>query len=323
MFQNIEIDVKTNDQKFNYKLIWSKYSFIISFVIIFFVAAMINKDFLNQRNIINILMQTSIVGIISLGMTLVILTGGIDLSVGSMAAFIGGCTLMLLNSTQNIIIAIIGGLILGIVIGGINGVAITKGKIAPFIVTLSTMAIFRSLILYIGKGGSISGTVTNYKYISSGNLFGLSYPIYIFIILTTIISFISLKLKFGRHIYAVGSNEKAAKLSAINVDWVKIKVYMLSGFLTAMAAIIESSRLNSISSASTGNGYELDAIAAVIIGGARMSGGRGKILGTFFGILILGILNNMLNLMNISPYLQGMVKGIIIIISVLIQKREN
>ena len=323
MSKNLEIDLNTNNQKFDYKLIWSKYSFIISFVIIFAAASIINKDFLNHRNIINILMQTSIVGIISLGMTLVILTGGIDLSVGSMVAFIGGCTLMILNSTHSTIIAVIGGLLIGTLIGGINGVAITKGKIAPFIVTLSTMAIFRSFILYIGNGGSISGTVNSYKSISSGNLFGLSYPIYIFIALTAIISFISIKLKFGRYIYAVGSNEKAAKLSAINVNWVKVKVYMLSGFLTAMAAIIESSRLNSISSASTGNGYELDAIAAVIIGGARMSGGRGKLIGTFFGILILGILNNMLNLMNVSPYLQGMVKGIIIIISVLIQKRES
>lgn len=301
---------------------WTNYSVIVAFFIIVTIVATINKDFLTKANIINIIRQASIIGIISLGMSLVILTGGIDLSVGSVLALIGGISLITLNKTGSVLIAVLCALLSGATIGLINGLLITKGKITPFIVTLGIMASARSLILYISKGGSISGKVPEYIQIANGEIIGIAYPIFIFIFLTIFVTILSQKTKFGRYVYAIGSNEKAALLSAINIDKIKIIVYMICSTLTALSAVIESSRLNSISSASSGISYELDAIAGVIIGGTRMSGGKGKVIGTFFGILILGVLNNTLNLMNVSPYLQGLVKGLIIITAVLLQKKE-
>ncbi|MDO6355153.1 ABC transporter permease [Caloramator sp. CAR-1] len=307
-------------KKFEYIL--SEYSIIFAFIIIFLFASLANNSFMSMRNLINILRQVSIIGIISLGMTLVIISGGIDLSVGSALAFIGTLCILTLNKTNSILLSILVALLLGALIGLINGFLITKGKIAPFISTLGMMAALRSLSLYINKGGSISGNIYSFTKLSNGEIFGIAYPIIIFIALTIIINLLLQDTAFGRYTISIGSNEKAALLSAINVDKVKIIIYALCSTLVSISSIIESSRLNSISSASSGVSYELDAIAAVIIGGTRMSGGKGKILGTFFGVLILGILNNTLNLMNISPYLQGLVKGVIIIVAVLIQKKE-
>jgi ribose transport system permease protein len=295
---------------------------MIAFLVIFILASLLNSDFLTFTNLINIIRQVSIIGIISLGMTLVMLSGGIDLSVGSVLAFTGAITLLALNASESVLLSLLTAIAVSASIGLINGLLITKGKIASFIATLGMMAAARSLVLYIAQGGSISGKVESYTEIANGDLFGIAYPIYIFLVMTLLIFMIMHKTRFGRYIYAIGSNEKAALLSAISVNKVKIGVYMLCSMLVGVAAVIESSRLNSVSSASSGLSYELDAIAAVIIGGARMSGGRGKVIGTFFGVMILGILNNTMNLMNISPYLQGLVKGLIIIIAVLLQKKD-
>jgi len=302
--------------------LWSEYSVVIAFLIIVVLASLLNNDFLSVSNVTNILRQVSIIGIISLGMTIVMISGGIDLSVGAALAFIGGTGVLTLNATGSISIAIIVAVLTGALIGLINGLLVTKGKIASFIATLGMMASARSLILYISHGGSVSGTVKEYTSIANSELFGISYPVYIFVILTILLFVLMHKTRFGRYVYAIGSNEKAALLSAIRVDRVKTSVYVLCSVLVSFAAIIESSRLNSVSSSSSGLSYELDAIAAVIIGGTRMTGGKGKIIGTFIGVLILGILNNMMNLMNVSPYLQGLVKGLIIIVAVLLQKKD-
>ncbi|HWR43785.1 ABC transporter permease [Sporomusa sp.] len=300
----------------------TEYSIIMAFLVIAVLASLANSEFLTSSNIINILRQVSIIGIISLGMTLIIISGGIDLSVGAVLALVGALALTVLNFTQSITATLVAALMAGAFIGVINGLLITKGKITPFIVTLGVMASTRSLVLYYAKGGSIVSKVNEYTVIASGEIGGISYPVFIFLACAVLMYILSQKTPFGRYVYAIGSNEKAALLSAINVNMVKTGIYMLGGMLTALAAVIESSRLNSMSSASSGINYELDAIAAVIIGGTRMSGGKGTIIGTFFGVLILGILNNTLNLMNISPYLQGMVKGLIIITAVLLQKKE-
>ena len=297
-------------------------SVIIAFIIIVLVATLLKQEFMTRSNIFNILRQVSIIGIISLGMTLIIISGGIDLSVGSALVLIGAMTIAVLNATGNIMIALIMAVIGGAAIGAINGTIITKGKITPFIVTLGIMATCRSLSLYLLNGGGISASITKYRNIANGELFGISNPVYYFVIVTAIVFLFSQKTRLGRYIYAIGSNEKAANLSAINVDRVKIITYMTGGILVSLSSIIETSRLNSVSAASSGINYELDAIAAVIIGGTRMSGGKGSVIGTFFGVLILGILNNMLTLMGVSPFLAGTVKGIIIIISVLIQRKE-
>jgi ribose transport system permease protein len=313
---------QTSTTKSRLSWLWSEYSVIIAFLIIFIAASVLNPRFLDINNQLNILMQVSIIGIVALGMTIVMLSGGIDLSVGSVLVFVGVVSVLALNATGSIFVAIITALVVGSFAGFLNGLMVAKGRIASFIATLGMMAAARSIALYIAEGGSISGEVSGFTAIANSNLWIFDFPVIIFFVMTALVYVLMHKTRFGRYVYALGSNEKAALLSAIRVDRVKIGIYSLVGLLVSVAAIIETSRLNSISSSSSGVQYELDAIAAVIIGGTRMTGGRGKIMGTFFGVLILGILNNMMNLMNVSPHLQGFVKGLIIIIAVVFQKRE-
>lgn len=317
-----EPNPQTSTTKNRLSWLWSDYSVIIAFLIIFIAASILSPRFLDINNQLNILMQVSIIGIVALGMTVVMLSGGIDLSVGSVLVFVGVISVLALNATGSILIAILTALIVGSFAGFLNGLMVAKGKIASFIATLGMMAAARSIALYIAEGGSISGEVAGFTAIANSDLWIFDFPVIIFFVMTALVYILMHKTRFGRYVYALGSNEKAALLSAIRVDRVKIAVYSLAGLLVSVAAIIETSRLNSISSSSSGVQYELDAIAAVIIGGTRMTGGRGKIIGTFFGVLILGILNNMMNLMNVSPHLQGFVKGLIIIIAVVFQKRE-
>ena len=313
---------QTSTTKSRLSWLWSEYSVIIAFLVIFIAASVMNPRFLDINNQLNILMQVSIIGIVALGMTVVMLSGGIDLSVGSVLVFVGVVSVLALNATGSIFVAIVTALVVGSFAGFLNGLMVAKGRIASFIATLGMMAAARSIALYIAEGGSISGEVSGFTAIANSNLWIFDFPVIIFFVMTALVYILMHKTRFGRYVYALGSNEKAALLSAIRVDRVKIGIYSLVGLLVSVAAIIETSRLNSISSSSSGVQYELDAIAAVIIGGTRMTGGRGKIMGTFFGVLILGILNNMMNLMNVSPHLQGFVKGLIIIIAVVFQKRE-
>ncbi|MCP2035648.1 ribose transport system permease protein [Planomicrobium sp. HSC-17F08] len=308
--------------KSRFSWLWSEYSVIIAFVIIFIASAIMNPRFLDMNNQLNILMQVSIIGIIAMGMTVVMLSGGIDLSVGSVLALAGVISVLALNASGSILVGVFTALLVGSFAGFLNGLMVAKGRIASFIATLGMMAGARSIALYIADGGSVSGEVTGFTAIANSDFWIFDVPVLIFIAMTALVFIMMHKTRFGRYVYALGSNEKAALLSAIRVDRIKIGVYTLIGTLVGVAAVIETSRLNSISSSSSGAQYELDAIAAVIIGGTRMTGGRGKIIGTLFGVLILGILNNMMNLMNVSPHLQGFVKGLIIIIAVVFQKRE-
>ncbi|MDB4894557.1 MAG: ribose transporter permease [Firmicutes bacterium] len=301
---------------------WHQYSVLIAFVLICIIASVLNDNFLSGTNVLNIVRQTSIIGIVALGQTVVILSGGFDLSVGSVLALVGAVGLMTLNASLSPALAVLATIGAALVIGAVNGVIVAKGKIAPFIVTLGMMATARSVVLYRTHGGSISGHGLSYTNIANGQWLGISYPIYLLVACTLLIWVLLRKTRFGRYIYAIGSNEKATLLSAVRVDRVKIGAYMLCSALVGVAAVIESSRLNAISSSSSGLSYELDSIAAVVIGGTRLNGGQGSIWGTFLGVLILGILNNMINLMNVSPYLQGLVKGMIIIIAVLLQRKD-
>ncbi|WP_210238508.1 ABC transporter permease [Aquibacillus sediminis] len=322
---NIEINQNqqpTSTSRSKLTWLWSEYSVVVAFVLIFIVAALMNDRFLYLQNQMNILMQVSTIGIIALGMTVVMLSGGIDLSVGSVLAMVGVFSVLSLNATGSIVVGILTALAVGAFAGFINGMLVAKGKIASFIATLGMMAGARSIALYTADGGSIAGDVQGFSSIANTELGIVDLPIIIFIGLTVAIYLLMTKTRFGRYVYALGSNEKAALLSAIRVDRIKVGVYSLCGLLVGVAALIETSRLNSISSSSSGNLYELDAIAAVIIGGTRMTGGKGKVIGTFFGVLLLGVLNNMMNLLNISPHLQGLVKGLIIIVAVFFQKRD-
>lgn len=306
---------------------FEKYGPLFALFVLFVLSSVSSPYFLQTRNILNILRQVSYTGIIGLGMTFVIISGGIDLSVGSMTALIGGIIILVLNyfggDVSAIIIAIIVGIILGVLAGAVNGVIITKGKVAPFIVTLGTMAIYRSFTLYISNAGEFRSSSSLYPELGMGHFLGIPIPVWIFLGLAAIFNLILFNTRYGRYVCAVGSNEKVAAYSAINVDLIKFISYLIVGFTVAVSAVLLSSRLNSISSSNAGINFELDAIAAVIIGGTSMTGGSGTVYGTVIGAIILGIVNNMLNMLGVSPYLQGTVKGLVIIGAVLIQRKKR
>jgi ribose transport system permease protein len=312
-------------KSFNLKKFAGNNSAIITFALIFILSVILKGSmFLSYNNIINILRNNSIIGIIALGMTLVIITGGIDLSVGSQMVIVGIGVLAVTNMTGNILIGILVGVIAGILLGALSGSMIAKFKLPAFIVTLGMMSIFRSVSQYLMNGGGIMidfRVKDSFVAISNTDLFGvLPMPILYWVVISVGVYLFAVKTTTGRYVYAVGSNEKATALSGINVDKVKILIYGLSGFLVALAAIVEGSRLGSMNSASSGVSYEMDAIAAAVVGGTSMSGGKGKIIGTFCGTLTLGIINNMMTLLGVPPFLVGAVKGLIIICAVLLQR---
>ncbi len=312
-------------KRFDLKRFAGNNSAIVTFFLIFIVSVILKGHvFLSYNNIINILRNNSIIGIIALGMTLIIITGGIDLSVGSLMVIVGVAILAVTNATGNILLGLLVGLLAGIALGALTGSMVAKFRLPAFIVTLGMMSIYRSVSQYFLNGG---GIMIDFKIqepfvaISNSYLFGiLPMPILYWILISVGIYLFATKTTTGRHVYAVGSNEKATMLSGINVDRVKIMIYGLGGFLVALAAIVESSRLGSINSASSGSSYEMDAIAAAVVGGTSMSGGKGKIIGTFCGTLTLGIINNMMTLLGVPPFLVGAVKGLIIISAVLLQR---
>jgi ribose transport system permease protein len=311
----------------NKKFDFTKYAPLFALILLFGISAVASPYFLQVRNLLNILRQVSYTGVIGLGMTFVIISGGIDLSVGSAAAFTGGLAVLMLNrfggGVPAIILAILVGLVVGTLTGMFNGLIVTKGKIAPFIVTLGTMSIFRSLTLYMANAGEFRSASAIYPEIGSGSFAGIPIPVWIFFVLAVTCHILLNNTRFGRYVCAVGSNERVAIYSAIKVNLIKFVTYLITGFTVGVTSITLSSRLNSISSTNAGIFYELDAIAAVVIGGTSMSGGSGTIQGTVIGAIILGIINNMLNMLGVSPYLQGTVKGLVIILAVLLQYKQK
>ncbi len=299
------------------------HSYILSFVLLCIVAIAVNPNFLTFNNISLLLLQSTIKGIIAIGMTLVIISGQIDLSLGSMAALVSGLGVVVLNSTGSAIITLVFCLIFGLLLGMINGVLVTKGRMAPFIVTLATMAAFRSVIIQLGQGGPFNisyDIVDTFRMIAAGETFGIPNLVYFFIAVTIIISWMMRTTKIGRYIYAVGSNQRAAQLNGINVDRVKTFVFSMAGLLTGLSSFLLMSRLTSITAANVGMAFETDAIAATAIGGTNMAGGRGRIIGTFLGAIMLQMIEGILVAAKIPPFLNGLVKGVIIIIAVLIQR---
>ena len=300
----------------------SDYSFIFSFLVLVMIAVAVNPNFLTYQNISTILLQASIVGIIGLGMTLIISSGQIDLSVGSIVALVGGMSVLVLNQTQNFFLTLLFCIVFGAFLGTINGLLVTVGRIAPFIVTLATMTAYRSIIVQLGQGGPFnvnSEILPSFRLIASGNFLGVPNLAVIFIIITALMWVLTTKLKFGRYIFAVGSNEHAAQLTGINVKFVKTACFTITGALCGISAFLLTSRLTSIAAANAGTAFELDAIAAVAIGGTVMSGGKGMIIGTFFGALMIQMIEGILIAANVPPFLTGLVKGIVIIVAVLLQ----
>ncbi|KLO22248.1 ribose ABC transporter permease [Marinitoga sp. 1197] len=308
----------------NGKIILKKmkeYPAIVGFIGISIFFSILSDRFLTISNIINVFRQVSIQAVMAFGMTMVIISGGIDLSVGSIFA-LSAVIMASVLKTGSIFLGIITALVIGALMGFVNGFIIAKGRIQPFIVTLATMAIGRSLTLVYTQGMPISGFSSSFRVIGRGDFFGIPYPIIIMLGTFTLIWYISSNTKLGLYTYAIGGNEMAAKLSGVKVVKYKIVIYMISGILSALSAILLTARLNS-AQPTFGTGYELDAIAAVVLGGASLTGGKGSVVGTIFGALIMGIINNGLNLLNVSPFYQQAVKGIVILIAILLEREEK
>ncbi len=286
-------------------------------------------------NWLNILRNNAPVGIIALGMTFVIISGGIDLSVGSTLVAVGAMVMMVVDGSATgllagmgitgvpaYIIAIAVGLVFGALLGWLNGVLIAHGKLPPFIATLGTMQIFRSVTQHLTQHAnpSVPKGFLQIANLKIGSFYIM--PILYWLAIAPVLYVVSKRTTFGRHVFAVGSNIRTARLSGINVNKVKRRIYMLTGMLVAIAAIIQVSRIGSMDYASAGSGYEMDAIAAVIVGGTSMSGGKGSIVGTVLGMLIIGVMNNLLTLFGVPPFLREACKGVIVIVAVLLQKKE-
>lgn len=293
-------------------------------IIFSIILGLISDNFFTLGNMLNLLRQVSVNALIAFGMTFVILTAGIDLSVGSTLALGSALTAGLLTSGMDPILAVFIGLLIGFILGAINGLIITKGKVAPFIATLATMTIYRGATLVYTDGMPITGLSDSFAFemIGKGYLFGIPFPVIIMVVVFIILYFVQRKTVFGRQVYAVGGNEEAAKLSGIKTDRVKLWVYSITGMLAVLAGIIISSRLDSVQP-TAGTSYELDAIAAVVIGGTSLAGGRGRIVGTLVGALIIGVISNGLNLLNVSSFYQQIVKGAIILVAVLFDRSQK
>lgn len=305
----------------------------IALILLCILGYFLNPAFVSEGNITNLLTRSAFIGIIAVGATFVITAGGIDLSVGSMAAVIAGVMIILMNNAVDtfgtgLVTVLMGcgfSIILGLGAGFLNGFLTTRGKIEAFIVTLGTMGIYRSLVTYFADGGTLSLNYDireTYRPVYYESFFGLPIPVWVFI-LVAIVGWILLnRTAFGRYCMAIGSNEAVAKYSAINVDRVKTLTYVIQGLCVSLATIIYVPRLGSASS-STGVLWELEAIAAVIIGGTVLKGGYGRIGGTILGALILTTIGNILNFTDvISNYLNGTMQGLIIIVAVWLQRAE-
>ena len=292
-------------------------------IILIVVGAIISPHFLKTFNLINVIRQIAIAGIIGVGMTFVILTAGIDLSVGSIVGFVAVISASMLRAGVPWFVVIPLGLIAGGFVGSLNGFGVTKGKLQPFIMTLGMLVIARGVTMTYSQGQpiSIGDAAESFSWLGAGSWLGIPVPVW-FLILVAILSGLTLTYTpFGRHVYAVGDNAEAARLSGINVDLVTFGVYVIAGGLSALSALILVSRLTT-GEPLQGTGFELDAIAIVVIGGTSLFGGEGGIRGTLIGAAIVAVLANLLNLTGVSPFSQQIVKGLIIIGAVLLERRK-
>jgi ribose transport system permease protein len=319
-----------------------QYGALVAFVVLFLINAITRKgNFLQVENMRNLFSQNAAVGIIAIGMTLVIIAGGIDLSVGSLTALCGAVVILIVNklaaSSLALPLAMLGAIAVGSFAGLVSGMIIAYGRVAAFIVTLAGLAAFRSIALVLGNGGEIRSTVEGLKDFgfdgvtipfvknSGGGAVLIYWSVIIFLVVALSAGFVLNKTRFGRYIIAVGANDRAADYSAINVQAVRVGVYTILGGLVGLAAMLVGARMNSVGTGTVGLYYELDAIAAVVIGGTSLRGGKGRIWGTVVGVLLLTLISNMITAYQIDTNWQGLVRGIVILVAVLIQRggKEN
>ena len=307
---------------------------LLGLVLLCIVGWMLNPDFATTDNVLNVLTRTAFIGIIAVGMTFVIISGGIDLSVGSMAALIAGAMILLMNGISTSIespylvvtIGIVFALLLGALFGLAHGLLSTKGRIEPFIVTLGTLGIFRAYLTYFANGGAITldNAVSDvYSPVYYGSVLGLPIPIWVFLLMAVAGGVVLNRTRYGRYVQAIGSNEQVARYAAVEVDRIKILTYVVLGICVGVATVLYVPRLGS-ASPTTGLLWELEAIASVIVGGTALKGGEGKIAGTVIGAILLSVISNILNLTSIiSVYLNAAVRGIVIIIVAFLQRSRR
>ncbi|MFO8042566.1 MAG: ribose ABC transporter permease [Alkalispirochaeta sp.] len=299
--------------------ILKNYGMIIAFVLVCVVMWALTPHFLTPNNLLNVVRQSSIIGVMAVGVTFVILSGGIDLSVGSVMAVSGMIAAGTMQNGGGILVGIVVALGVGIAAGLVNGLLVTKGGITPFVVTLGMMSIARGLTLIYSNGYPISGFTETFRFIGGGVILGIPFPVIILFLVVLIGWAVLTQTRLGRYTYAIGGNEETVKLSGINSDFFKTMVYVISGATAAISALILTSRLNS-AGPTAGLTYELTVIAAVVIGGTSLSGGRGTVWGSLIGALLIAVINNGMNLLGISPYFQELVRGVIIILAVYVDR---
>lgn len=300
----------------------SELTTLIALVGLMIVITIINPSFLTTNNLLNLLLQVTANGFIAFGMTFVILTGGIDLSVGSSLALSSALAAGLIGGGLPVPVAIVLAICLGGLFGMLNGLLIAYGKLAPFIVTLATMTIFRGATLVYTNGNPVTKGLSDsflFQFLGQGYIVGIPFPVILMFLVFVILAILLHKTAFGKAVYALGGNEKAAYISGIKLNKVKIIIYTISGMMASLSGLIITSRLSS-AQPTAGASYEMDAIAAAVLGGTSLSGGKGRIWGTLIGALIIGVLNNGLNIIGVSAFWQQVVKGIVILIAVLLDR---
>lgn len=315
-------DIQESSGKRSFSALMSEYGILVVFLILVLILSLVTPNFLRSRNILNVLRQTSINGLLSIGMTFVILTGGIDLSVGSVLAFAGIVSASFASDAvggqiYHPLIAMGIGLLAGAALGAVNGMFVAKWRMPAFVVTLGMLSMARGFTFLTTDGMPVPRIDEEFLVVGQGVFLGIPVPVWIFLGVFAVSWVILYKTRYGRYIYAVGGNETSAKISGINTRLVIFTVYVISGLLSALGGIILTARTTA-GLPQAGQAYELDAIAAVVIGGTSLSGGQGQIIGTLFGALLLGVINNGLDLLGVSSYFQLVIKGLIIIGAVLL-----
>ncbi|MCC3866771.1 ABC transporter permease [Terrisporobacter mayombei] len=302
-------------KKYTSKLNFRDYGVLIGFVVLCIAISIATPAFLSKQNVLNLLRQSSIIGIISAGMTFVIISGNFDISVGAVAALSGVIVMRLATTGTNLFLAIAAAIAVCAIIGLVNGIMVAKINVPSLIATMAMVTIVRGILLMITGGYPITQTIPILDSLGNGYFLGIPMPVIVFI-LVVIVSYIVLtQTKFGRHVYSVGGNQDASKLNGINVDNQKIKVFIINAVLAAIAGLVLTGRLGTASPVA-GDSYDMDAIASVVIGGTSVSGGSGSVLKTIIGVLLMSVINNSFNLLGIDIFFQYIFKGLIILIAV-------
>ena len=315
------LSANKNIKKIDLKSIFANHSSIIILILMLIVSSILSPAFLSQRNLTNVLRQMTITTICGFGVTFIIITEGIDLSIGSVVALAGVLATSISVQTGNILLGLLAGMAVGALTGVVNGFFITKFDLPPFIVTLAMMTGARGLVLLYTNGLPVTN-IGNFTVFSKGDLLGIPNPVLIMLVVMGIMMVVLNRTRYGRYIIAIGGNETAAKASGIKVKKVKIMTYTLSGTLVGLSGVLLMARINSGQPAS-GINFEMDAITAAIIGGTSFSGGVGTVHGTLVGGMIVGVLLNILNLTNVSPYWQQILKGFVIMLAVILDLKTK